>query len=62
MCDFSKHNLKVIYFDNFGDHAKVVRWCIDCGAVVVDTEVDGRVNPGGGMKMKFPKYRSKDDK
>jgi hypothetical protein len=62
MCDGTNHNLKVIYVDNFSDHARVVRWCTDCGAVVVDIDVDGRTNPGGKMKMKFPKYRTKDDK
>lgn len=62
MCDGSIHNLKVIYVDNHCDCAKVVRWCADCGAVVVDVDVDGRTQAGREMKMKFPKYRTKDDK
>lgn len=62
MCDGSKHNLKVIYVDNCINSERVVRWCADCGAIVVDVDVDGRTYPGLVMKMKFPKYRSKDDK
>ena len=34
---------------------ETVRWCSNCGAVVIDVDFDGRVNPGGTMKMKFPK-------
>lgn len=33
----------------------VVRWCQCCGAVVIDSEVDGRVSPGAIMKLKAPK-------
>ncbi len=32
----------------------VVRWCCDCGAVVVDVDVDGRTHPGGDAAMRFP--------
>jgi hypothetical protein len=31
-----------------------VRWCEHCGAVVIDTDVDGRNMPGDRMKMRFP--------
>lgn len=32
----------------------VVRWCADCGAVVVDIDSDGRTQPGAQMSMRFP--------
>lgn len=35
----------------------VVRWCPNCGAVVIDFEVDERVSPGGVMKMRFPDFK-----
>jgi len=62
MCDGTNHDLKVIYSNSGYDSAHVVRWCVDCGAVVVDLEFDGRTRPGGIMKMRFPKYRKNDDK
>lgn len=41
------------------DIDRVVRWCPDCGAVVVDGECDGRVAPGRVMQMRFPRnYRA----
>jgi hypothetical protein len=33
----------------------VVRWCRNCGSVAIDTDVDGRTNPGDVMLMKFPR-------
>ena len=33
----------------------VVRWCADCGGVVVDRESDNRLF-GKVVKMRFPKY------
>lgn len=47
------HPLIEIYrsYGGFGD--EVVRWCPDCGAIVVDHDVDGRVYPGKHMKMKL---------
>jgi hypothetical protein len=35
----------------------VVRWCVDCGAVVVDTDIDGRTAPGDYMPMRLPSGR-----
>ncbi len=32
----------------------VVRWCQRCGAVVIDEDYDGRLNPGAYMQMTFP--------
>ena len=55
MCDGHKHNLIVIIsFNLLGSEKNVVRWCTDCGAVVVDGEYDGRTYPGKIVKMKFP--------
>jgi hypothetical protein len=61
MCDGSNHNLKIIYIDHGLFNETVVRWCEDCGAVVVDKDVDGRTYTGYVRKMQFPKYRKKDD-
>lgn len=36
----------------------VVRWCPQCGAVVVDIECDGRIYPGRVRKMQFPRAGS----
>jgi hypothetical protein len=57
MCDGHNHNLEVIYKAEplAWPVAHVVRWCRDCGAVVVDAEGDGRTYPGNVMEMKFPK-------
>ena len=62
MCDGTNHNLKIIYIDHGNISETVVRWCKDCGAVVVDKDIDGRTHPGYVRKMQFPKYRKKDDK
>jgi hypothetical protein len=57
MCDGRNHNLIMIFkgtpaFDE--DPYPVVRWCEDCGAIVVDREVDGRL-AGRIEEMRFPK-------
>lgn len=31
-----------------------VRWCQDCGAIVIDTDVDGRTMPGDVWAMTIP--------
>lgn len=36
------------------DAVEVVRWCRDCGAVVIDVDYDGRTSPGAIMPMRFP--------
>lgn len=53
-CKEGKHPLKEIMRTSDGFVDKVVRWCPDCGAVVVDMDSDGRVYPGRFMKMKLP--------
>lgn len=55
-CREGKHNLGVIYrHSGDGMSTDVVRWCKDCGAVVIDCDYDNRTNPGQIMKMRFPK-------
>lgn len=50
-----KHKLKKIYEVETGPGlSEVVRWCSDCGAIVVDNDFDGRTNPGVVMSMKRP--------
>lgn len=36
------------------DSADVVRWCCNCGGVVVDKDTDGGTYPGAIRKMQFP--------
>jgi hypothetical protein len=38
---------------------KVVRWCPNCGAVVVDEDHNGRVIFGAYKEMQFPKMAGK---
>ncbi|KKL18491.1 hypothetical protein LCGC14_2474980 [marine sediment metagenome] len=59
MCDGKNHPLIDIYesLEYYGA-SEVVRWCPDCGAIVIDVDVDNRIRHGPGrvMKMKFPKF------
>ena len=57
MCDGKHHNLEEIakFQSNIPGGDNVVRWCSDCGAIVIDVEIDNRIYPGKWMKMKFPK-------
>ena len=59
MCDTINHNLITIaiYDINYAaNECGVVRWCKDCGAIVVDVDVDEITYPGAIKKMKFPAY------
>ena len=59
-CKAGNHPLRIILTsknDGF-DTCSVVRWCSICGAVVIDTEHDGRTYPGRMMQMKIPKITS----
>lgn len=49
-----QHNLAVVYRSGGEGGMDVVRWCSECGAVVVDHDVDGRVYPGHVTAMRFP--------
>lgn len=39
--------------DPMGGVYEVVRWCKECGAVVVDEEIDGRMRPGSVRKIQY---------
>jgi hypothetical protein len=55
MCDGINHNWKEIYRYGYEDEEQpVVRWCRDCGAIVVDVDYDGRTYPGRIMKTIIP--------
>lgn len=55
-CRKGNHDLKEIDRTHCAyDEDFVVRWCQNCGAIVIDLEVDGRLFPGHYMKMKLPK-------
>jgi len=56
MCNGRDHNLKAIFGSGSRDERAVVRWCLDCGSVVVDLDVDGRTSPGYYKKMLTPRY------
>ncbi len=54
-CRAGQHPLRTIYsIGSSYETEDVVRWCPDCGAVVVDKDVDSRVNPGYLRKMELP--------
>ena len=49
------HELVELLRTDYGrDVNSVVRWCKQCGAVVIDLDVDGRVAPGKKMSMEHP--------
>lgn len=57
-----KHNgeyLQEVYFSGEDGYGKgiSIKWCSECGAVVGDIEVDGRLM-GSNFKMKFPRVLS----
>jgi hypothetical protein len=54
-CDGHDHMLIEIYRRHGAASDAVVRWCIDCGAVVVDEDSDNRTSPGQYGKMRFPR-------
>ena len=50
-----KHKLIVIFRGNIScDAESVIRWCTNCGGIVIDRDFDGRTSPGFIMKMMFP--------
>jgi hypothetical protein len=58
MCDGKNHPLITVFSDEPLyteplDPYHVIRWCPDCGAVVVDLEIDGRL-VGHSTRMRFP--------
>lgn len=58
-CLSGNHDLIEVYCDDGIYYACVVRWCRDCGGVVVDRDCDGRTNAGAEMPIKFPNMAKK---
>lgn len=56
-CREGRHSLISIYTEHGDDNHAVVRWCEQCGAVVIDEDMDGRISPGKVMSMQFPEFR-----
>jgi len=64
-CNGKEHDLIDIFVNNYhyGQCEKdVIRWCQYCGAIVIDTVVDGRTRPGAVMPMQFPKILNRKQK
>jgi valyl-tRNA synthetase len=58
-CVVTRQDHKLKFIASYMDYrimgaSRVIRWCEDCGAVVVDLDCDGRTHPGDVMEMKFP--------
>jgi hypothetical protein len=51
------HDLKEIdrHSSGFPGIFRVVRWCCNCGSVVIDNDIDGKVAPGDWKAMQFPR-------
>ena len=55
-CKTGMHSLIEIYTRYRGqDETEVVRWCAECGSVVIDIDCDNRTYPGSIMQMKKPR-------
>lgn len=59
MCDFSEckiGNHPFIRITSFPvtSGEKVVRWCPECGAIVVDADYDNRTNAGYYRELQYP--------
>ena len=57
-CTGGNHDLREIMTKpcyDAPDAEYVVRWCAECGAIVIDVDVDERTAPGRCMKMCLPK-------
>lgn len=63
-CLAGNHALIEIYRDrhSWDGSYKVVRWCRECGSIVIDEEFDNRTYPGRVMKMKHPQITIRDDR
>lgn len=55
-CKIGHHSLiNIMNIPQEYDSHTIIRWCSICGAVVGDTDVDGRIHPGHVFKMMLPK-------
>ena len=53
-CKRGNHRLEKIAESGGDMDSSVVRWCLSCGSFTLDTDHDGRTNPGEVMKMISP--------
>lgn len=53
-CRAGQHPFIAISRTQDGTGYKVVRWCPECGAIVVDADYDGRTNAGYYRKLQYP--------
>ena len=58
-CRKGLHPFKIIACFGYGDETQVVRWCPECGAIVVDMDFDGRTNPGYYRELEYPNITKK---
>jgi hypothetical protein len=50
-----QHDLIEIYSECIDSQTEaVVRWCYNCGAIVVDADCDNRISPGYYRKIQIP--------
>ena len=57
-CRDGNHDLETIYACGPNEACEVVRWCKECGAIVIDLDYDGHTQPGRVRAMEFPKVSS----
>lgn len=58
-CKKGLHPFKVIARFGYDNEIRVVRWCPECGAVVVDMDCDNRTYPGYYKKLQYPNITKK---
>ena len=58
MCYNKKPHEFVVVYSNceYDGTEPTVRWCRNCGAIVVDIDVDGRTDPGRILPLTLPTY------
>ena len=53
-CKKGEHIFEKIYESGSDMESTVIRWCAMCGSVVIDTDFDGRTQPGAVMTIRSP--------
>jgi hypothetical protein len=53
-CLAGQHPFVRIYTIGAEEHLNVVRWCPECGAIVIDVDKNGITNHGEVMKLRIP--------
>lgn len=54
-CKIGNHKFVKIISFGVSMESAVVRWCKECGSVVVDLDYDGKTSPGAIMSLKSPR-------